>query len=196
MAMCSDPQDKSFGSQRSASPSWELWPNKVLLRCWYTSRVGRTLEDRPSPTSNGSCVSIVVRFKQLKASVWTSDPNTVWYFPNGWTASASLWALAVWTELKEMPEVTVKNDNSRVAARLNRSTFPLRQFRLHRVTASTVKTDGSDCIMSQRSSTTRLKRLVYQHLYRGLLGRLSAETVQWAFGQAKCRDCAVSVWAG
>ena len=52
-----------------------------------------------------------------------SIPNTAFDFPNGWTASTSQWASAIWTEVKERPEAT-KGDNC-WGARLNTLTSPL-----------------------------------------------------------------------
>ena len=73
-------------------------------------RHGRTVETAQSMGFNQSVRS--------KYSVLYSK------IPNGWNASASQWAPAVWAEARERPEVT-RGGNSRAAARLNTSTFPL-----------------------------------------------------------------------
>ena len=70
--------------------------------------------------------NIFVRLKRLRPSV-SACPfqiQNVIYISNGWTASASQWTPAVWTEVKERPGVP-RDGNSRVAEGLNTSIFPL-----------------------------------------------------------------------
>ena len=64
----------------------------------HTSCLGPVLKDCSDLISNRSCVSIAVCLKWLRASVLTCPLHRC-------TASASQWALATWTEVKERPEV-------------------------------------------------------------------------------------------
>ena len=102
--------------------------SEYVTRCFtpiQPVRLYQGEEVRPNLTSNGSCVSISIRLQWLRASVLTC-PFQIQHaiFHKRLTAPASQWAPVVWTWEKEKPEVTTCG-NSRVAARLNTSTFPL-----------------------------------------------------------------------
>ena len=76
---------------------------------------------------------------KLVRSVYSVVSNT-----NRRTASANQWAPAVWTEMKERLEVT-RGGNSRVAASLNTSAFPLSVLAVACCVATSMfnfKTDG------------------------------------------------------
>ena len=134
-------------------PSWV----KVLIRELFRSYGWAGLSVL---ISNGPCDSMVETAQHISFSL--SIPNTDCYIPNGRTASASQWKAS-----------GHKGCGSCRTAWLNTSTFPFSmtvcnitcQFRLYRVAASTFKTDRSDWMtFEQSSSTIRPKLLVYQRL--------------------------------
>ena len=81
-------------------------------------------EDSLNLIPNGLCVSMAIRLKQLSASVSTYpvQQQRAVSTPNGWTASTSQWAPAVWTEVWNRQEVT--RDGNYQAERLNTSNQP------------------------------------------------------------------------
>ena len=131
----------------------------AALRREYTSRFGSMVEEeRPNLVSNGLCVtvSIVVRLKQLSASVSTS-PNTACYIPNELYPPAD--------ERQPFGLKCRKGHKGRVAlivvlssSKVEHVDLPLaltRKFQLYRL-ADTVhfETDGSDSMGCEQSSLT------------------------------------------
>ena len=91
---------------------------KLSLRRWYTSRMVE--EVCPNLMSN----ELYCHFSRTVVTAQSISFNlSILNAEKFQNASTSQWAPAVWTEVRERPEVT--RDYSRVAGRLTTSTFPV-----------------------------------------------------------------------